>query len=46
MMFDRLFGKPSQSTDITSGGEKIIAPPKIVFAKKADEVLHDDENKE
>ena len=46
MMFDRLFGKPSQSTDITSGGEKIVAPPKIVFAKKADEVLHDDENKE
>lgn len=45
-MFDRLFGRAAQSTDITSGGEKIVAPPKIVFAKKAGEVLHDDENKE
>ena len=31
MMFDRLFGKPSQTTDITTGGEKINTVPKIVF---------------
>ena len=30
-MFDRLFGKPSQTTDITTGGERINPVPKIVF---------------
>ena len=31
-MFDRLFGRAAQSTDITTGGDKItVVPPKIVF---------------
>ena len=44
-MFDRLFGRAAQSTDITSGGEKItVNPPKIVFTDDyEDEPDNDDE---
>ena len=47
MMFDRLFGKPSQTTDITTGGEKItVNPPKIVFTDDyEDDPDNDDEEK-
>ena len=46
-MFDRLFGKAAQSTDITSGGEKItVNPPKIVFTDDyEDDPDNDDEEK-
>ncbi len=33
MMFDRLFGKPAQTTDITTGGKEISNTPNIVFYK-------------
>ena len=47
MMFDRLFGRAAQSTDITSGGEKItVNPPKIVFTDDyEDDPDNDDEGK-
>ena len=41
MMFDRLFGKPSQTTDITTGGKEIKNPPNIIFCKKEDGVEED-----
>ena len=48
MMFDRLFGKPSQTTDITTGGEKINTVPKIVFVdddfeeeKESDDIVNE-----
>ena len=46
-MFDRLFGRASQSTDITSAGEKItVNPPKIVFTDDyEDDPDNDDEEK-
>ena len=46
-MYDRLFGRAAQSTDITSGGEKItVNPPKIVFTDDyEDEPDNDDEEK-
>ena len=46
-MFDRLFGRAAQSTDITSGGEKItVNPPKIVFTDDyEDDPDNDDEEK-
>ena len=46
-MFDRLFGRAAQSTDITSDGEKItVNPPKIVFTDDyEDDTDNDDEEK-
>ena len=48
MMFDRLFGKPSQTTDITTGGERINPIPKIVFVdddfeeeKESDDIVNE-----
>ena len=40
MMFDRLFGRPSQSTDITTNG-KPITRPNIIFGD--DEEIEDEE---
>ena len=42
-MFDRLFGRAAQSTDITTLGDKItVVPPKIVFTDDFEDDPDDD----